>query len=84
MTKEHNEYAEAIKILESELEKNKRWGFTAGNQKLQSAIEQLQAKVIAEGIINYKGTELMGTIGKEFIDVVMKKNNGQYIKITTK
>jgi len=37
--------------------------------------------VIAEGIIDYKGTELIGTIGKDFIDVVMSKNNGKKVKI---
>jgi hypothetical protein len=38
-------------------------------------------RVIAEGEVIYKGTELMGTIGKDFMDVAMKKLSGKSGKL---
>ena len=60
------------------------------NKSLPELAESLTAKiesrykVIAEGEVTYKGTELMGTIGKDFMDVAMKKLHGQKGKLIWK
>lgn len=53
-------------------------------RKLVDQILQLipeEGVVIAEGEVVYKGTELMGTIGKDFMDIIMHKLNGKKGKL---